>query len=96
MEPLISGREACRILGPLKGAREIGHAVLCRLVLQEGLPAHPDPFGGPHQVFLRSEVEAWYESRLSTPLRQAGRPRKSPTQKGPAGTGPSAFVTPAR
>ena len=76
MEPLISGRAACVLLGRLKGVKALSNKTLIRLAKFQGLPAHPDPFGGEHWVYLRSEIEAWYSERIQIPLAPVGRPRK--------------------
>jgi hypothetical protein len=77
-ESCLSCNKARVFLAQLKGVKKIDHATLGRLVLQEGLPAHLDPFGTGNWCFLESEILAWFHARLAgpvKPLRGPGRPR---------------------
>ena len=60
--------------------KRIDYHTLNRLVVEEGLPHHMDPFGSGRWVFVESEVTAWFQARMAgnvKPMRGPGRPLKS-------------------
>lgn len=80
-DPLLSGNKARVVLAIRKGVKKIDQATLNRLVREEGLPKHYDPFGSGRWCFLESELVAWWNSRMAgghqpKPIRGPGRPRK--------------------
>ncbi len=79
MEPLLNAIQARRHLAQLRGQKLIRPATLARMILEEGLPVHPCPFGSTRKVFLASEIESWLQKKLQTfnmLSRKPGRPRK--------------------
>lgn len=80
MEPLLNATQARHHLAQLRGQKIIRPATLARMILQEGLPVHPCPFGSKRQVFLASELESWLQAKLQgnpQAMRGPGRPRKT-------------------